>query len=197
MLDTLFVYGSFSEGMVHYDRLRPHLVETHSAVVTGSVFRLPVGFPVFLDQGLQEVPGQLVRVSKPEALLPLLDEFHGVSAAAPEQGLFIRATIEARASDRSRPAWIYALLPGRLPKAAKPIEGGDWERSLAEDPALPMRLTERQRGYIRKLARCSGRDIVPIDMGLYRELMHLDLVVDKGRRLALTALGHDVSRFLE
>lgn len=197
MLDTLFVYGSFSEGMVHYNRLLPYLVETRSVSASGSVYRLPVGFPVFLNQGMHEVLGLLVRVSKPEVLFPLLDEFHGVSAISPDEGLFTRVEIEVKCGGAREAAWVYALLPSRLPKTAKLIEGGDWKKSLDENPALPMRLTDRQRNYIRKLARCSGRDIVPIDLDLYRELVHMDLVVDKGRRLALTALGHDVNRFLE
>lgn len=197
MLDTLFVYGSFAEGMVHYNRLLPYLRETRAATVSGSVYRLPVGFPVYLHQGFFNVPGQVVRVSRPEVLMPLLDEFHGVSASAPEHGLFARIETEARVDGGLESVWIYALLPNRLPKTAKAIEGGDWPRAVADNPPLPMRLTERQRNYIRKLGQCSGRDIVPIDLALYRELIHLDLVVDKGRRLALTPLGQDVIRYLE
>ncbi|MCM2280448.1 MAG: gamma-glutamylcyclotransferase [Bdellovibrionaceae bacterium] len=197
MLDTLFVYGSFSEGMVHYSRLLPYLLDVRPAFVMGSVFRLPVGFPVYLQQGFYDIPGQVVRVTRPEVLLPLLDEFHGISVLTPDHGLFTRVETDVRLADTTERAWIYALLPHRLPKTAKPIEGGDWTRSLKENPPLPLRLTERQRTYIRKLGQCSGRDIVPIDLALYRELMHLDLVVDKGRRLALTPLGQDVHRFLE
>jgi hypothetical protein len=33
-------------------------------------------------------------------------------------------------------------------------------------------------------------------MELYRELMKLELVVDKGRRLALSKLGQEVARYL-
>ena len=77
-----------------------------------------------------------------------------------------------------------------------PIENGDWRQSLKENPVLPDSLTEKQVCYIRKLGASSGRDIVPIDLQLYRELMKLDLIVDKGRRLALTKLGKDVYRFL-
>jgi hypothetical protein len=58
------------------------------------------------------------------------------------------------------------------------------------------KLTERQKIYIQKLAQAKGREIVPVDMALYRELMSLELIVDKGRRLALTRLGSEVSLFL-
>lgn len=58
------------------------------------------------------------------------------------------------------------------------------------------KLTERQKTYIQKLAQARGREIVPVDMALYRELMSLELIVDKGRRLALTKLGTEISLFL-
>lgn len=61
---------------------------------------------------------------------------------------------------------------------------------------LSEQLTEKQRSYVVKLGKCSGRDIVPIDLNLYRELLKLELVVDKGRRLALTPLGQNVFKSL-
>ena len=40
-------------------------------------------------------------------------------------------------------------------------------------------------------------DIIPIDdLTLYRELMKLELIVDKGRRLALSSLGKEVYNHL-
>ena len=53
-------------------------------------------------------------------------------------------------------------------------------------------LSEQQKNYIIKLGGSRGRDVVPINLGLYRELMQLDLIVDKGRRLALTKRGKDI-----
>ena len=65
-----------------------------------------------------------------------------------------------------------------------------------EWPSIVNQLTERQSSYIRKLSQTTGRDIVPIDLDLYRELMKLNLIVDKGRRLALSKLGKEIARFL-
>jgi hypothetical protein len=66
--------------------------------------------------------------------------------------------------------------------------------------AIYSRLTAKQKAYIQRLGlstgRSKGREIVPIDLGLYRELMHLEIVVDKGRRLALTELGQELCRML-
>lgn len=58
------------------------------------------------------------------------------------------------------------------------------------------KLSDRQKAYISKLGSCSGREIVPIDIDLYRELMKLEIIVDKGRRLALSKLGHEIFKSL-
>lgn len=71
------------------------------------------------------------------------------------------------------------------------------QSSLINSHPVAMTLTENQKRYILKLGASSGRDIVPIKLELYRELMNKGLVVDKGRRLALTALGKEVYRYLE
>ncbi len=196
MLGSLFVYGSFCEGMVHFEKLRAFADQVEAASVVGSVYRMPVGFPVYLQGGQQHVPGRLLRLSKPELAFNLLDEFHGVSQLDPAAGIFERVEVIVQLVGAMERAFIYSILPSRLPRTAKLIESGDWKKSLEENPALPTRLTDKQRSYVRKLGQSSGRDIVPIDLNLYRELLHLDLVVDKGRRLALTSLGHEVFRFL-
>lgn len=196
MLGSLFVYGSFCEGQVHFEKIRALVEQIEVANVVGSVYRLPVGYPVFLEQGSQQVQGSLIRFKNPELAFTLLDEFHGVSQTNPGEGVYLRSEINVHLVGGMEKTYVYAIQPTRLPRTAKLIEGGDWKRSLEEQLALPARLTDRQRNYIRKLGQSSGREIVPIDLNLYRELLHLDLVVDKGRRLALTSLGQDVFRFL-
>ncbi|MNY36180.1 hypothetical protein D3C86_1706530 [compost metagenome] len=79
---------------------------------------------------------------------------------------------------------------------AKIIAGGDWRKSIEEQPVLTAKLTERQVTYIQRLGKTTGREIIPIDLPLYRELMNLELIVDKGRRLALSKLGQEVYRHL-
>ncbi len=205
MLGSLFVYGSFAQGMVHFNRISSYILEATPVTTVGCVYRLPVGFPVFMKSGFCQVPGTLLRLDRPEALFPILDEFHGVSIVDPAVGLFNRCEIVVSASGTTsgvdadlidQRAYVYALNGDRLPQGAKLIDGGDWIKSLQENPPLPARLTEKQKTYLRRLAASSGRDIVPIDLTLYRELVHLDLVVDKGRRLALTSLGQEVCRYL-
>ena len=127
----------------------------------------------------------------------LLDEFHGVSPFAPQKSLFFKESVNVASEDgQVRSATIYMMNPTLLPKAAHLIEHGDWLADLREKPALADTLTERQANYVRRLAASSGREIVPIDMQLYRELLKLELIVDKGRRLALSKLGHEVARFI-
>jgi hypothetical protein len=133
----------------------------------------------------------------PELIFKLLDEFHGLSLMAPEKSLHFKENIQVRlANGELVSAWVYSMNPAKLPKVAQRIPRGDWLADLRSHPTLPERLTERQANYIRRLAKSSGREIVPIDLALYRELMKLELVIDKGRRLALTTLGKEVARYL-
>lgn len=62
--------------------------------------------------------------------------------------------------------------------------------------ALMHELTPRQTTYVKRLSQVTGREIVPIDLDLYRELLKLGLIVDKGRRLALSKLGKEVAAAL-
>ena len=94
-------------------------------------------------------------------------------------------------------AQVYIFNPKKLSKNAELITGGLWKESLTLNPPLTQQLTEKQKTYVLKLGSAKGRDIVPInDLTLYRELMKLELIVDKGRRLALSSLGKDVYNHL-
>ena len=197
MQRTLFVYGSFAEGNAHFRKLLPHLANHRTATVSGTLYRLPSGMLVLASDGTQTISGHVVTLDKPEILFALLDEFHGVSHADPDSGLCRRVELIAVLEDGSSEATsAYVINAFRLPRGATVVEGGDWARSLTESPPLFGRLTERQKNYIQKLGATAGREIVPIDLTLYRELMHLGVVVDKGRRLALTPLGQELYRLL-
>ncbi len=197
MRDLLFVYGSFSEGMVHYGRIASVIEKSEPCTVFGTIFRLPVGFPAFHAQGAQKIEGHLIRLLKPEVTIPLLDQFHGYSQVDLDKSVFHRLMTEAEtASGEKLLTQVYSVNLKRLSPRAEVVMDGDWKKSLNEKPTLTERLTVKQRSYVVKLGKSSGRDIVPIDLNLYRELLKLELVVDKGRRLALTALGQDVFKFL-
>lgn len=192
-----FVYGSMSEGLVHFNKIQSLITESVSAQIVGMAYRLKVGFPVVLNQGHDSISGQLITVKSSELLINLLDEFHGVNRMEPAKSLYFRIEKSVRLEDGSQTtAWVYVLSPEKLPTTATKIEGGDWQKSLATQPALTDKLTERQRNYVLRLGASIGREIVPIDLPLYRELMNLELIVDKGRRLALSKLGHEVYRYL-
>ena len=197
MRDLLFVYGSFSEGMVHYSRIAAVIEKSEPCTVFGTIFRLPVGYPAFHAQGAQKIEGHLIQVQKPEVVIPLLDQFHGCSQVDLDKSLFHRLITEAETSTGEKIlTQVYSVNLKRLSPRAEVVMDGDWKKALQEKPALTQTLTEKQRSYVVKLGKSSGRDIVPIDLNLYRELLKLELVVDKGRRLALTALGQDVFKFL-
>lgn len=195
--ERLFVYGSMSEGMVHFSRIQNFISHMEVAAIRASAYRLKVGYPVILEEGEDHVPGQLLTVDAPDLLFNLLDEFHGISTQDAKQSLHYKKEVVAFKADEEISAKVYFLNPNKLPIDAQRIPNGDWVNSLKENPALTGQLTEKQISYIQKLGKATGRDIIPInDMALYRELMKLELIVDKGRRLALSRLGQEVYRYL-
>lgn len=192
-----FVFGAMTEGLVHWSKVAQFVESKVPAQIQAAAWRLKVGFPVLTDEGNDHIEGQLIELRASDLLLGLLDEFHGFNSMDPEKGLSFRREIEVRTTEGTVMAWAYFFNPRRLSTCAQRIPGGDWKRALEEQPPLIEKLTDRQRTYLTKLAAATGREIVPInDMSLYRELMNLELIVDKGRRLALSRFGQEVVRYL-
>ncbi|MGE3758394.1 MAG: gamma-glutamylcyclotransferase [Pseudobdellovibrionaceae bacterium] len=192
----LFVCGPLTSGMVEFGNLKSFIREQEPASTFGSAYRLKVGFPAMIREGGDLIQGTLLKLNASELLVNLLDQFHGFDQMNPSKSLFVREEVAVATENGSKMVWAYFLNPLKMPKDAVLIPGGDWRSSLQQEPPLVEKLTERQKTYVQKLGSSSGRDIVPIDLPLYRELMTLELIVDKGRRLALTKLGKDVYRHL-
>ncbi len=193
-----FAIGSWTEGMLNFDKLKNFIVSYETASIEGSVYRLPIGFPVYMDQGCDEISGQLIELKTDETLVSLMDSFHGVHFSDATKGLHQRILKTVRKiSGQIEQAHVYIFNPSKLSKNAKLIANGLWKESLTIDPPLTQQLTGRQKAYVLKLGAAKGRDIIPVDdLSLYRELMKLELIVDKGRRLALSSLGKDVYNHL-
>lgn len=193
-----FIYGSMSEGMVHFSKIQDFILSSVPATIKATAYRLSVGFPALLKEETDVVRGQLVELKSSDILISLLDEFFGMNRHDPEKSVYSReaVSVQSEAYPDSVSAWVYFLNPKKLPANAQLIEGGDWQGSLERKPALTSQLTERQMTYIQRLGKSTGREIVPIDLPLYRELMNLELIVDKGRRLALSKLGLEVYKHL-
>ncbi|MGZ3774784.1 MAG: gamma-glutamylcyclotransferase family protein [Pseudobdellovibrionaceae bacterium] len=193
-----FVYGSFCEGMIHFSKIQTFVENIVSARVKATAFRMKSGFPAVIKGGGDLIPGQLMSIKASDVSLNLMDEFFGYNSLNVEESLYSREKVEVypEGTSESLSAWIYFLNPLKLPVNATLIVGGDWLQSIKEKPTLISKLSEKQRNYIQKLGRSTGREIVPIDLALYRELMNLELIVDKGRRLALSSLGQEVCKHL-
>ncbi|WP_255490144.1 gamma-glutamylcyclotransferase [Bdellovibrio sp. KM01] len=193
-----FVYGSLTEGMVHYSKIQNFVESLSFARIKATAYRLKVGFPALVKGGSDLVPGQLVELKASDLLINLLDEFYGFNRLDSDKSLYSREEVDVYIEGSSEPvkAWTYFLNPLKLPVNASVITGGDWKKSIEDQPLMTSKLTEKQATYIQRLGRSSGREIVPIDLTLYRELMNLELIVDKGRRLALSKLGQEVFKHL-
>lgn len=192
-----FFVGSMTKGMVHFQRIESFIESMQNASIKASAYRLKVGFPVVVQEGHDLVQGQLVDLRATDLLIHLLDEFHGVNTQQPEKSLHFRVEVPVISdAGESAKAWVYFANPKKLPTSAQLIAGGKWQDSLLQNPPLTSQLTEKQATYVQRLGKATGREIVPIDLPLYRELMSLELIVDKGRRLALSKLGQEVYRYL-
>jgi gamma-glutamylcyclotransferase (GGCT)/AIG2-like uncharacterized protein YtfP len=195
--NTLFVYGSLMKGMVHHNKIAPALKDVKPASCQGLLYRLPVGYPAMVE-GEGTVRGELLTLNNFKELIAVLDEFEGHSPTNPEKSLYVRTEKQIQVDGAKKPttSFVYILNKTKLPKEAHLIETGDYRAILASQPPLSAQLTDSQKRYILKLGASSGRDIVPINLDIYRDLLNKGLIVDKGRRLALTNLGIDVYRYL-
>lgn len=191
-----FLFGSMCTGLVHESLIKDFIKEKVNAFTRGTAYKLKVGFPVFVEDGMDHLAGELVSVVASDVLVGLLDEFHGYRRDDESKSLYFRREIDVQTEFGSEKAWAYVINPKKLTKEAKVISGQMWRQDLAQEVPLTERLTDRQKTYIKRLGASTGREIVPIDLGLYRELMSLELIVDKGRRLALSKLGHEVCRYI-
>lgn len=193
-----FMIGSWTEGMVHFQKLAPYILSFEKAYINATVYRLPVGFPVIVNQDNQKVYGQLMEIKVENTLLALMDTLHGIHPTDASKGLHIRSEITVnKSTGDSEMAQVYFFNPKKLTSKAVLLQDAEWRTSLEQQPPLPQTLTDKQRTYVLKLGAAKGRDIIPIqDLSLYRELMKLELIVDKGRRLALSNLGKEVYNHL-
>lgn len=197
-----FVIGSWTEGMLHFEKLRPFIVSFEPATMKGDVYRVPAGFPVIVENldslNTDEIVGQLVEIKADETLITMMDSFHGVHLIDESKGVHARRIQKIKKiSGELEDANVYLYNPKKLNTKAKKIEGAIWHEMMKNEPPMAEQLTERQRTYVLKLGAAKARDIVPInDLTLYRELMKLELIVDKGRRLALSSLGKEVYKHL-
>ena len=194
--NSVFICGALAEGDLFLSKIQNLIVSSEGAIIQAAAFRSKVGFPVLLKGGPDSVRGLVVRLNSSEISIHILDELMGYFPQNPAQGLTYRDLTTVQTEIGTEEVFVYYLNPEKMSAEVKYIENGDWQKALADKPPIPSKLNDRQRNYIQKLGKSSGRDIVPIDLGLYRELMNLELVIDKGRRIALTKLGQEVYRYL-
>lgn len=197
MTTKLFILGSLCEGQAHFSRIKNLIKNSIVAKVKAKAVRLSVGFPALLSEEQDWVVGNVIELTSENALV-FLDEYHGHNALHASKSLMLREFAEVFVAGSEVPERVqaYFLNPLNLPRNLTPIEGGNWMEALVQQPPLVNKLTDKQATYIHRLGKSTGREIVPIDLTLYRELMNLDLIIDKGRRLALSQLGREVYKYL-
>lgn len=196
MGQNFFAYGSFDEKQVHYPKISQLILAKQEAWTTGEVYRLRCGYPALesLESGAL-VDGSLLQLSVPETYWTVLDALLGVDQA---HSLFSRERILVRTSGgESVEATTYLLNPLKRDQVLRPIANGQWQQDLQSFPPLVRSLEPQHLDYIRKLSSAKGRELVPYKLDVYRTLMSLEIIKDKGRRPALTSLGQEIGLFIQ
>lgn len=198
MTFQFFAFGSFSREQVHFPKISNFICSEKQAFVRGSLYRLRCGYPALIPEESGDfVQGTLYELEAPESFWPVLDGLLGVNFMDQTKCFFNRQSVGVHMGNFGQSsAYTYCLNPKKLVSAHKKITGGDWQKNLYQDLPINFRLQERQKEYLYKLSKSKGRDIVPIKLDLYRELMNLELIADRGRRLALTPLGKETAFFI-
>jgi gamma-glutamylcyclotransferase (GGCT)/AIG2-like uncharacterized protein YtfP len=197
MAYSFFLYGIYAEGQKCFSRFKNLVSHSRPAYVKGTMNKLTCGLPILSTPGDQMIPGQLVELNIPESYWPILDALNGYNASNLKKSFLVREAVEVILMEGpSVSAQTYCLNAARSSHVAELLSSESWESVVESSTNLVEKLTERQKTYLQKLSQAKGREIIPVDMALYRELMSLELIIDKGRRIALTRLGLEISHFL-
>lgn len=73
-LINLFVYGTLQPGERNYRVCEAYVVARQPAIVRGSLYQLPFGYPALTLEGTRSIQGVLFSFSDPQALA-VLDQF--------------------------------------------------------------------------------------------------------------------------
>jgi len=197
MKHSFFTYGAFSKGQVHYSKFSKMIVGRKKAFVKANAYRLHCGYPILDTSKTEElIAGTLVELEAPESFWSVLDGLLGVDQLEAEKGFLKRCSILTMIdSFTSIKAQTYCINPKKLTKAHKKINRYQWPHEINKELKILTKLNDRHRQFLSRLSKVRGRDIVPIELDIYRELLSMDIIVDRGRRLALTPLGKEVCLF--
>jgi gamma-glutamylcyclotransferase (GGCT)/AIG2-like uncharacterized protein YtfP len=113
----LFVYGTLMTGASQAGLLAG--LGRTTAMVRGSLWSLPAGYPALCLEGDDRVHGELVDPPSPR-LLELLDRYEGV-----DEGLYRRVRVEVIVGLRPGTAWAWVMDAPRL-HGGRAIPEGRW-----------------------------------------------------------------------
>lgn len=182
---SLFLYGPWQDGGRRFAQIRPYLKSIQDAHILGQAYCNELGYPVVSLDGRDRIQGQFATLQGPAGLSCTLEMMRGPLE-------FVSTEVFDALGRSLGPGDVVAASTSRIHPAWSVIPNSDWRARMRSERPLPESLTERQATYLKRLGASSGRDIVPINLDLYQELLKLGMVIDKGRRLALSFRGKEV-----
>jgi len=124
---TLFVYGTLMRGQANHARFCAGALTIESAVTTGRLYDLPMGFPAMIEADDGQVFGEAMTFPAIEAVLKQTDLLEGCGALRPDTSMYRRVAVPVvTVSSRRRvTAWTY-VWNRALPQGATLLPAGRW-----------------------------------------------------------------------
>jgi gamma-glutamylcyclotransferase (GGCT)/AIG2-like uncharacterized protein YtfP len=188
----LFLYGSWFPGFSNFAKIESFVENPLKAYVRGSVYRSAAGFPLFVSEGADKIPGSVVRMTSPGQILTILDGFYRQSKINLHNGAFYRGETEAFAGNRAFNVYVMAFKLKALSEATPKIDGGDWQAELKRKPDVLSQITLEQKLYLERLAASKGEGLGPMDPKLYRDLLRIGVITDSNQGPRLSPSGIEV-----
>ncbi|MGH9388692.1 MAG: gamma-glutamylcyclotransferase family protein [Vicinamibacteria bacterium] len=142
----LFVYGTLMSDFHNHRRYARDAVSIREASCAGTLYHLPEGYPVLLDEGGEReargrVRGEALAFLDFERALRRLDRLEGYDRRREEGNLFVRARRRIQiAGVGARWGWVYIAPPEKASEIARrgtAVPDGDW-RKFASKLQRPM-----------------------------------------------------------
>ena len=124
MVEAVFFYGTLMTGFERRRRagIEPRLAYVGHGSIQGSLFDLGL-YPAAVPSNEGRIRGEVYRMSRPERVLPILDEIEGYSPDDPGRSLYTRDAVAVTLDQGgTHQAWAY-FYNAPLGKATRILSG--------------------------------------------------------------------------
>lgn len=130
-LAAFFVYGTLMQGQRNFRAYAGDARSAIPATVTGSLYHLPAGYPILVDEGARRVVGQILAFPNPAKTLRTFDALEEYDPDRADGAFYVRTVCEATPIGGvvAMACWTYVVPPEQFQRVrarAVPVPNGDW-----------------------------------------------------------------------